>query len=274
MRQAELFQRLCDHVMSERQAKVYLALLRNGRATSAELQKASGVPQTKIYEIIRQLVSQGFCNVRKMGHRRTFEALDPQTALVPKIQHLESRVEDVTQLKEDLASLYKVSKSITEPIEYIEMLNGSENIHNRYCQLVSESRMEILGFGRGPYAWSSPEALLQQERELESVLKRGGTSRWVFELRLPDHQLIYEYMERLQKKGVFYRVAESLPLKMMIFDQQALLLADEGPAALREGLSMSIIKHSTIVNAFIAYFEYIWDMSMDFNKWKKQHKLT
>jgi len=60
MNQAELFQRLCDHVMSERQAKVYLALLRNGRATSAELQKASGVPQTKIYEITRQLVSQGF----------------------------------------------------------------------------------------------------------------------------------------------------------------------------------------------------------------------
>lgn len=258
--------------MSERQAKVYLALLRNGRATSSELQKASGVPQSKIYEIVRQLVSLGYCTERKHGHKRTFEALDPQTALLSELQRLETARNEVFLLRDDLSKHYTITQQDAEPIEYIEMLKGAENIHNRYCHLVKSTKTEILGFGREPYAWKTPEALLEQERQLQSVLDRGGTSRWIFQFRLPDHNLVFEYMERMQKKGVSYRIADHLPIKMMVFDQQVLLLADESPTMLRGELSMSIIKHSTIVNAFIAYFEYIWDMAMDFDKWKKQQK--
>jgi sugar-specific transcriptional regulator TrmB len=259
--------------MSERQAKVYLALLLNGRATSSELQKTSGVPQSKIYEIVRQLVSLGYCTERKDGHKRTFEALDPQTALLSEFQRLETARNEISLLRDDLSKQYVLGQQDNDPIEYIEMLNGAENIHYHYCHLVSNTKSEILGFGREPYAWKTHGALLEQERHLQSVLDRGGTSRWIFQLRLPDHKLVFEYMERMQANGVAYRISDSIPIKMMVFDKQVLLLADEGPAALRGELSMSIIKHSTIVNAFLAYFEYIWDMAIDFDKWKEKQKL-
>ncbi len=51
--------RLVDLGLSERQAKVYLALLSQKNTMIADLQRSSGVPQTKVYEIVRQLVEMG-----------------------------------------------------------------------------------------------------------------------------------------------------------------------------------------------------------------------
>lgn len=264
----DLLNRLVGQVMSERQAKVYLALLQKGSATAAELQRSAGVPHSKIYEIVDSLVNQGYCRKRQVGNRRTFEPIDPKTAMISNIRQLKSRIEDLKTLTEHLLEIYNSTGRAAEPFEYIETLRGNEVIHQQYCQLVHNAKEEILGFGREPYAWDTSEKLKVQERELEGVLERGGISRWVFELRLPDHIPVLKYMNRLQKKGVRYRVADSLPLKMMIFDRQLLLLADERPGSIRGELTMSIIKNSTIVNAFIAHFEYIWDLAADYDQWK------
>ena len=68
---------LTDLGMSEREARVYLALLSKRTGAAADLQKISGVPQSKIYEIIGSLVRRGFCTERKAGRKRTFEVIDP-----------------------------------------------------------------------------------------------------------------------------------------------------------------------------------------------------
>ena len=274
MNNSDIIERLVNLVMSERQAKVYLALLHRGSASSADLQKSSGIPQTKIYEIVRYLVSQGYCRERKAGHKRTFEAIDPQTALISNVQHLESLIQEIKNLKEELSEVYAKADKSAVPLEYIEILYGNENIHRHYCQFVNGANKEVLGFGREPYAWDDKEELYEQERQLEGVLERGGVSRWVFELRFPDHIPILEYMRSLQKKGVRYRVAESLPLKLMIFDRQILLLAEEEPSAQKGELTMSIIRQNTIVCGFQALFEFIWEQSTELDEWSSQQVIS
>lgn len=271
MDSARFINRMTEHIFSERQAKVYLALLQMSSATSAELQKASGIPQTKIYEIVRQLVGSGYCRERKAGHKRTFEAIDPDASLMSKIRQLEFEMEEINKLKTDLSEYYSKSTKFAEPLEYIDVLKGNDTIHQHYCNLVASAEDEILGFGRGPYAWKVSEKLMEQERRLAEHLQRGGSSRWVFELKLPDESVILEYIGRLQKEGVGYRISDSLPVKIMIFDRQTLLIADEDPYAPRGDLTMSIIKQPTIVNAFTALFEYFWNSSLDFDLWKRQY---
>lgn len=269
-----LTQRLIELGMSEREAKVYQALLNKRQATISELQKSSGVPQCKMYEIMRRLVYQGYCLERKSGRMRTFDVIDPRTALSIHIPKIESRLENAKSLIEDLTKTFAATDKVTEPFEYIEVLHGNETIHKRYCRLVSESEFEILGFGRPPYAWKTTDKLLEQENELKSFMKRSGSSKWVFELKMPDHEPVLDYIESMTRKKVRFRVAETLPVKMMIFDRKTLLIAEEEPFNTNGDLTMSIISQSTMVKAFRALFDYFWGQSADMEIWLKHNSLV
>jgi sugar-specific transcriptional regulator TrmB len=261
---------LTDLGMSEREARVYLALLNKRYATATELQKLSGVPQSKVYEIIDNLVRHGYCLERKVGRKRTFEIIDPKITLTQSFASLQKKLKDSFKQKKKLEGLFAASEQITEPLEYIEILRGNETIHRRYCQLVRGTNEELLGFGRGPYACDTNERSAEQDREEEEVLDRGGVMRWVYELKIPDDEWLYPTLDTLQRKGAEIRVAQHLPIKMMIFDRQHLLVAEEEPSIISPELTMSIVKQRTIVKAFIALFEFFWQNSLELEKWKQK----
>ena len=266
---SELRRCLADLGMSEREARVYLALLSKRSGSATDLQKISGVPQSKIYEIIGSLVRRGFCAERKAGRNRTFEVIDPSVALDASFQSLQKRLENSVKLKKELFDLYKSTKKGSEPLEYIEVLRGNDNIHHRYCDLVHGVQRELLGFGRRPYACDTREKSSEQDRESEEILRRGVSSRWVFELSLPEDEWVFHDLRKLYEKGEVIRVAEKLPLKMMIFDRELLLIAEESPFERSGELAMSVIKQGTIVNAFYALFEFFWEHSIDLLTWEK-----
>lgn len=264
-----LTERLISLGLSEREAKVYLALLHKGSATAADLQKTSGIPQTKVYEIIRRLVRQGYCRERRAGHKRTFEVIDPQTALAFPIQKLEERIKDAEALKQELAAVFASAGESFEPVEYIEILHGKENIHRHYCRLVHSAQKEILGFGRPPYACDTDSKIEEQALENEALVARGGVSRWVYEL---DHGRIPPLADFFAERGEEIRVIDQLPLKMMIFDSREVLVAQEDPYAPRVELTMAIIKQSIIANAYRALFNFFWNQAEELEKWKARHK--
>jgi HTH-type transcriptional regulator, sugar sensing transcriptional regulator len=263
-----LLETLADLGMSEREAKVYLALLSKRCAPAASLQKLSGVPQSKIYEIIGSLVQQGFFLERKVGTKRTFEIIDPQITLAASFQKLQLRLKNSFKHRKELEKIYGLGEAATEPLEYIEVLRGNENIHHRYCALVNSTSEELLGFGRGPYACDTNDKSAAQNQEERGILHRGGIVRWVYELQLPQDTWLLEDMINLTDGGAGVRIARRLPIKMMIFDRNTLLVADEEPFAEPGELTMSIIKQKTIVNAFCALFEYFWAMATELDEWQ------
>ncbi len=267
---ASLIQCLTNIGLSEREARVYLALLNRRNASAAELQKFSGVPQSKVYEIIDSLVHRGYVLERKIGRKRTFEMIDPKLTLSTAFKDLQKRLKESYEQKKQLESLFKQSEGITEPFEYIEILRGNDVIHRRYCQLVRDTQEELLGFGRGPYACDTSEKSAEQDREELGVLERGGKMRWVYEVSMPTDAWLLDTFETLQERGAGVRIAEHLPIKMMIFDRKRLLVAEEDPSLNTSDLVMSIIKQRTIVNAFCALFEYFWGSSTKLNVWKRQ----
>jgi sugar-specific transcriptional regulator TrmB len=263
----DLLGRLVTGVMSERQAKVYLALLQRGRATSAELQRDSGISQTKIYETVRFLVSRGFCREQKIGNRRVYEAVDPVTALKSEESQLEERIREISSLASDLSGIYAAADKAATPIEYIEILNGTESIHRHYCDLVRGSTGELLGFGRPPYACNTNSKVKEQLRAYKRFIKGKGSSRWVFELDIPENKMAVAAVEPMQDLGIDIRVSTSLPLKMMVFDASTVLFAQEGSLMKPGELTMASIRNSAIANAFTALFEYFWQTSVPFEEW-------
>jgi predicted transcriptional regulator len=270
MQENNLLARLVDSVMSERQAKVYLALLQRGRATSAELQRDSGISQTKIYETVRFLVSRGFCREQKIGNRRVYEAVDPGAALKTEEGQLKDRIKEISQLGGDLTSLYAAADESATPIEYIEILNGTESIHRHYCNLVRGSSGELLGFGRPPYACNTNTKVKEQLRAYKRFINGTGSSRWVFEVDIPENKAAVSAVQQMHDLGIEICISASLPLKMMVFDSSTVLFAQEGSLMKPGELTMASIRNGAIANAFTALFEYFWQTSVPYEEWLKR----
>jgi len=265
----KFIEKLNDLGLSQRESKVYLALLKNGTASASSIQDASGIPRTKVYEITKSLVQKGYCKARRTGRELTFDTIDPQTAFGTQIPKIEDKLTQTKNTIEELHEIFSNSGHYTESLEYVEILHGNEIVHNHYCELVNDAKREILGFGRGPYAWDSNTKLEEQKQALLGLMERGGQSRWIFEVIGEPTKWMLDYFEVLRENNIPTRISQSLPLKMMIFDQQAVLVAQEDHFNLEGELTMSIIKQSTIANAFKALFEYFWAQSLECKSWLK-----
>jgi len=264
----KLLQSLADIGLSEREAKVYLALLGKGNATATELQKISGVPRSKIYEVIDGILRRGLCTETRSGRNRTYNIVDPNITLVKSYDHLHKRLEESYKFREQLFDIYSESENGNEPLEYFESIHGNDSIHHRYCNLVNNTKNELLGFGRRPYACDTSEKSNEQDEASTGIIKRGGSVRWVFEIELPEDEWVLRDLKKLKQEGQQIKIAEKLPLKMMIFDKELLLMAEEEPLVSGGELAMTVMKQSTIVNAFFALFEFFWMNSVDIDEWE------
>jgi DNA-binding MarR family transcriptional regulator len=249
---------------SEREAKVYLVLLARRSATSADLQREAGIPQTKIYEIIRRLVSQGYCRERRTESRHTFEVVDPTGALNPAIRSLKASLREAQDLSQDLCAIQAQAGQSLEPLDYIHILRGDGKVHQCYCDLTREARREILGFGRPPYACNTPERVLEQTAAMQDFLARGGLSRWVYELDPDNRPWLMQVFIQLRQMGVMPRLAVCLPLKMIIFDSRKVFL-QQGEEADLKTMSAAVLSESTVAAAYQSLFEFFWNQGQEFD---------
>lgn len=258
--------------MSERQAKVYLTMLKMSGATASELQRAAEVPNSKIYAIVDFLVSNGYCRKRQIGNKCTYEAINPQTAMKSNIHHLESQMEKLHNLTNNLSEIYEKADQSENPGEFIEILYGKENTHRNYIQLIRNANKEILGFGRPPFAASTREKIEEQFQENYNFHARNGKARWVYEFNYPEQDLIIPGLLKGQEMGGRFRVAENLPLKMAIFDQRQVLIIKKSHLTLSDEMTNVLIKNSDITSAFCILFEFFWNQSMELDEWIKSHR--
>jgi HTH-type transcriptional regulator, sugar sensing transcriptional regulator len=62
---------------SEYEAKIYLSLLRDSPATAYEAGKSSGVPTSKVYEVLKKLVEKGILSVIDEGKTKRYVPIEP-----------------------------------------------------------------------------------------------------------------------------------------------------------------------------------------------------
>lgn len=261
---------LIDIGFSERQAKVYLVLYKKPNANLADLQKLTGIRQDKLGEVLNNLIREGYCAEKKIGRKRFFNVIDPGTSIGSNLKKMEERLEKSYKLKNALEEIYHKTDEIKEPFEYIEVFHGNDNIHYHFCELVKNSKKEILSFMREPFAFHALEQKKEQEDIMADFLYRKGSIKTIFEKKLilnnPD---FFTELENQTIKDEL-RVADNLPLKMLVFDNNTLLIADAAPLNISNELRVVLIKQQTIINAFIELFKFFWQQSIDIKVWKAQ----
>lgn len=253
--------------LTERESKVYLALLYKNPATISDLMDLSGVRQGKIYDVVSGLLRNGFCTERKVGRKRTFDLVNPENSLRPFQEILNKKVKNADILVKSLTEKFESNEKVQSPSEYIEILHGNETIHRGYLNLFRNTKEEVLNFTRPPFASMNRDMHDEQMEILDKFIKNGGRVRGVFEVNedsIPDMFLVCKDCYEL---GEDFRIAPNIPLKMFIFDREVLLIADKSRFATGTKMSMTVIKQKISVDGYIALFDFFWEQGQPYEEW-------
>jgi sugar-specific transcriptional regulator TrmB len=236
-----------------------------------ELQEAVNIPRTKIYEVLNKLVNRNICIEKKLGRNKLYEAVEPKVALERVVdsykKDLERKEELVTEVSEVFTPIFQNSKSIVNPLEFIDIMKEKVQIHKRYTACLRSTKREMLTFNKGPYACDTSDRLEEQEDEEFKLLKRGGACKDIYELsELKEVDWLLSSVKKSLRFGQQARVVKKLPIKMLLFDQDKVMFALEQPVPDSNELTMIYIEHKQLAEACSILFYHLWDQGIDINE--------
>jgi sugar-specific transcriptional regulator TrmB len=137
MRQSRLMIReLQDLGFTEYEAKAYLALLEEAPLTGYAVAGASGVPRSKIYEVLGGLARRGAV-FRSHGEPAQYAPLPPEELIARRREELDA---SIAAAEAGLKS-YAASAAYRDVIWDI---TGREEVMNRACEVASRAERQIL----------------------------------------------------------------------------------------------------------------------------------
>lgn len=272
MDEAKAVKNLIDLGMNEREARIYVALLRMAEATPAMLHRVSGVPRTKTYETLDRMVSHGYCNERHEGRRKYFRATRPTEVytLLRKSWDLEHQMkcriaEDAFQVLDTLF----LNSSATDPsLEQIEVIRSKEQINIKFQALINGTTTEVLSFTRSPYAAADEQTRAEVKEVQKQAFARGVQIRTVYMVETEDWGWLEGFIKELESAGEHVRLTDDLPMKMFIFDRRRVLIAlPSVPGLTGSDFTMIAVEDQGFTAACVVLFETFWNRSRPVAAW-------
>jgi len=253
------WRRLQDLGLNAYEARSYLVLVGHPRFKALELAARAGVPRQKIYEVLDSLVEKGFAQVVQ-EKTKLFSAVEPALAipsyLFRKRQALEDelagQVRDASSLVDDLGTAYSEGQGGRGTLDFLRIVTEPGQAGAEFRLMLAETQSEYLEFSRPPYAVDPLD-----ERLVKQARLRGVSCRLLLEAGTLDEshrQRLDEYADA----GVEIRQAESLPLKLALFDCRRGLIALLDPVITRPAWTSLVFDHPGLGEAMKGLFEDHW----------------
>jgi sugar-specific transcriptional regulator TrmB len=241
------------------ESRSYLVLLGHPKFKALELAARSHVPRQKIYEVLDSLVEKGFAQVVQ-EKTKLFSAVEPSLAipgyLGRKRQTLEQEFNDNRRagsaLVDDLNSLYSGGMGGRGTLDFLRIVSEPAQTAAEYRRMLSEVKEEYLEFSRPPYAVDPLD---------EKLVKQARASGVNCRLLLEAGSLDEEHRARLNDyaaSGVEVRMADSLPMKLAVFDCRDGMIALLDPVITRPVWTAVVFQHEGMGAAMKGLFEDHW----------------
>ena len=122
--------------------RAYTTLIKDGESNASEISQNSGVPYSKIYEILGTLEEKGWIGSDDSRPTKYF-AKSPTTALETTKQSVENEfLKNQSVILTELTSLYEKSGTSEKPDIWV--ISGAMNIVAKIMELVENCRSEVL----------------------------------------------------------------------------------------------------------------------------------
>jgi HTH-type transcriptional regulator, sugar sensing transcriptional regulator len=225
----------------EVEAKIYLALLQNGKGTVSDIAKRSGLKRPTIYQYIDGLGSRDLIRKTFKGKRLLYYPEDPKK-LLRVADNAKKRAEEVFP---ELQAMF--SKSSAKPI--VRFYEGRESIRSIYREFTSTPKTVWSVFAAERYF----QVFTQKDGEefLENIRKNGGELRDLV-LHSPDG---VAYVK--QKWGGSIAKSKLLP-KDFAFDVDIMVAGDKLAFISFENMIAVVIENKNIADLQMQFFRFLW----------------
>jgi sugar-specific transcriptional regulator TrmB len=246
------------------EARAWLVLLGHGQFKALEIAPRAHVPRQKIYEVLDSLVEKGFAQVVQ-GRTKLFSAVEPRLALPTWLERKQRETEHELQnqrrsaatLADDLENLYTSGKGGRGTLDFLRIVSEQNQTAAEYRRMLASAATEYLEFSRPPYAVDPID-----EKLVLAALASGVACRLLIESSIDDQHR--QWLSGYAQAGVEIREADSLPLKLALFDSRCGLIALLDPVVSRPMWTSLVFDHPGLGQAMKYLFEDHWRRALPF----------
>ena len=230
--------------------RVYTALLFSGSTTAAEISKKSGVPYSKIYDVLNSLYERGW-TYSDNSRPQNFFPKSPSTAVEAMMVEMENSFRSYRNiLINELMPIYEKTGLKEKPDIWV--VSGLLNIADKVTEIIKSSKEEIL-----IAIPKVPEKVIKTIQPFLRELFEKGVKIIVLASEETNEEVI---------KSIS-RVAE-IRLKNSMFgggvigdSKQVLILLGEGKSDINNNYDLIAIwaEHVGLASFAKDYFKYLWE---------------
>mgnify|MGYP001617518075 FL=1 len=233
--------------LTERESKVYLALLELGSTTTGPLVKKSKVPNSKVYEILESLQNKGLVSYVIKGKIKYFQGANPRKILT-LFKEKEREIERL------LPELEKKQLSAKEK-QSVEIYEGKRAIFALFHDLIENGKK-----GEEYYSFSLGKE--HGDKQIETFYKNFGEQR-------EKKGLTVRILANKETKDIFKKAySDSLNvLKRIVrytnfdFPQGVTIFKDNIVITDWENLTAILIHSKKIAEDYKRFFNNLWKLS-------------
>lgn len=288
-----LLKELTSFGLSSYEAKCYTVLIRKREMTAVEISKIGGVPRSRIYEVLENLLHKGLCS-SVHGPVVKYRGVDPK-ALKNRYEHnLEKIKKQIENSKNKFAEGVKTrDKTVavlsnifkqgqehdnTDPLNHIETFKDRLQMLHRYSELILNAREELLTVEQPSGNWTPPpqeeydQWLEESSNTAKELIKRNVKVRGIYELSDESERRKWQLrlMEKFVDTGENVRIAKELPMKVSTIDSRIVMVMLEDQLTEKPSYTSQIIYHRGMAKTIKMAFETMWAYAEDFNEYIKK----
>jgi sugar-specific transcriptional regulator TrmB len=274
--------------LSPNEAKSYISLLERDTLSVTEVARLARIPRTNAYEALETLLAKGFC-ISKPGKKKRYSALDPnqlekKAALVledyyeeelAKLREKEEQILDekksahkrLVELSKELLPIYKNGRSDGNPLDYIEVIKDPYQVHERFLELAAHTEKEILGFSKPPYAMGRDIRKRQAQVQVETAATKKIRNLGIHEIPTSKEEIQFKletFLDNANENDEI-RVMKELPMKMIVFDENIVMLPLEDPVSVNQTFTVQIVQHQAFAKSMRMFFYFMWEPAQDYH---------
>lgn len=260
---------------TEKEAKVFLVLLRGDLMAASDIAKEANIRRTDVYDILNQFTKAGYINEIDTNRITMFQMIDPRVigdkVQSDTIRKANLQAQNAKTVFDNLFPLYKSKISSNQDFINIEIVRG----HNRhrdvkFAECTKESRSEIL------FMMSlKNEGMISDEADkvIGSFVKKGGNFKAIYDT--PEFLKVYrddkistlhfkdtlDVFKKFEDNGEQIRITTENITTFAIFDRYTVYLNIFEPALPSNKRSDIFIKNKDLAQYLASTFEFYWGNS-------------
>ncbi len=227
--------------LTEYETKAYVGLVSSGPTTAGELSNISGVPHSRIYDVLSKLEKKGWIDSQS-GRPSRYRAKPPSEVMeLVKIKQKEKLKKATETIEKELDPLYEESGEVEKP--EVWTIRGRKEIIERTRMMFTKAEVEVL---------ISIPNLTDELSNLKELIPLVETKKLDFKLLTSEKNELLKKLNEVE--NVELRFRSPLFGGGVIVDGREVLLVLGG-----NGRSLGIWSdESGLVKYAQEYFKYLW----------------